>query len=74
MGKEEDYEIAETMAANASYLQSILWEALSMRLFLKKKGLLDEYLNDVDIVDETDTLFDKAFKDIEKEEGEKEEE
>ncbi|MEM3586786.1 MAG: hypothetical protein QXO71_05615 [Candidatus Jordarchaeaceae archaeon] len=70
MGKDEDYEIAETMAANASYLQSILWEALSMRLFLKKKGLLDEYLEDKDIVDETESLFERAFKEIEKEEEE----
>nr|MDO8079307.1 hypothetical protein [Candidatus Freyarchaeota archaeon] len=73
MSKDDDYEIAETMAANASYLQSILWEALSMRLFLKKKGLLDEYLEDKEIVNDTDTLFDKAFKEIEKEEGEEEE-
>ncbi|MEM2143788.1 MAG: hypothetical protein QW279_00375 [Candidatus Jordarchaeaceae archaeon] len=72
MSKEEDYEIAEAMVANASYLQSILWEALSMRLFLKKKGLLDEYLEDKDIVDETDDLFEKAFKEVEKE-GEEEE-
>lgn len=67
MSKDEDYEIAETMTANSTYLQSIMWEALSMRLFLKKKGLLEEYINDQKIADETDNLFNKASEEIEKE-------
>lgn len=64
----EDYEIAETMSANFTYLQSVIWEALSMRLFLKKKGLLKEYIEDQEIGEKTDELFDKALKELEKEE------
>ncbi|WXG39469.1 MAG: hypothetical protein WED07_01320 [Candidatus Freyarchaeum deiterrae] len=72
MVKDEEHEIAETMAANASYLQEILWEALSMRLFLKKKGLLDEYVDDKEIINETDNLFENAFKEIAKDEDQEE--
>lgn len=64
----EDYEIAETMSANFTYLQSVIWEALSMRLFLKKKGLLKEYIEDQEIGEKTDELFDKALKELENEE------
>jgi hypothetical protein len=72
MSKDDDYDIAKAMAVNSSDLQIFLWDALSMRLFLKKKGLLDEYIDDKEIAEETGKLFDKAFKEIEKEEGEEE--
>ena len=70
MGEISDKEIAEKMVRIAAFVEDVFIEAFAMHLFLEKKGLYEEYLNDRELYEKVERIFEETFTKIEKEEKE----